>query len=135
MSFEFVVYGPPQGKARHRTTKTGHVYTPAKTLKYEADVKAAFLERYAGEKPLDGPVYIRICAEFEIPKSFSKARQAACIRGDELPCKRPDIDNIEKIIMDPLKGLAWKDDTQVVRTDASKTYARDAKVRVYISKY
>ncbi len=39
MIVTFIVEGEPQGKARHRTTKTGHVNTPKKTVAYGNKVK------------------------------------------------------------------------------------------------
>lgn len=41
---EFIVEGEPQGKARPRfSRKTGTIYTPAKTAKYEKQIRKAFL--------------------------------------------------------------------------------------------
>lgn len=40
---EFIVEGEPQGKARPRfSRKTGTIYTPAKTAKYEKQIRKAF---------------------------------------------------------------------------------------------
>ncbi|MDF2537449.1 MAG: Holliday junction resolvase [Herbinix sp.] len=38
------------------------------------------------------------------------------------PTKKPDIDNIAKVILDALNGIAYKDDTQVVTLEVRKFY-------------
>lgn len=45
--------------------------------------------------------------------------------GEEYPCKKPDLDNIAKIILDSLNGIAYKDDSQVVELNISKKYTED----------
>lgn len=51
MKLFIVIPGKPQGKARARTCKTGHSYTPENTVLYENLIKTSFLERYgAGVK-------------------------------------------------------------------------------------
>lgn len=52
--------------------------------------------------------------------------------GEILPQKKPDIDNVVKIIMDALNGAAYKDDKQVVSVFASKFYDDDPKVIVEV---
>ncbi len=46
MKLFIVIPGKPQGKARARTCKTGHSYTPESTVLYENLIKTSFLERY-----------------------------------------------------------------------------------------
>ena len=52
------------------------------------------------------------------------------------PQKKPDADNIAKIICDALNDVAYKDDTQVVMLTIIKKYAiEEPKVRVSICAY
>ena len=106
---EFTVSGDPRGKARPRFTRQGHIFTPKKTKEYEARVKKAYTNVTDYYK-FDGAVYLRIDAYFKIPKK-TKLR---------LPTKKPDIDNIAKIIMDGLNKVAWNDDTQVIKLNVNK---------------
>jgi len=47
-----------------------------------------------------------------------------------LPIKIPDTDNIIKIVADALNGVAYRDDAQIVRVEASKFYGE--KPRLFI---
>lgn len=42
--------------------------------------------------------------------------------GVLLPTKKPDIDNLVKVVLDGLNGLAYKDDKQIVALEAAKGY-------------
>lgn len=46
------------------------------------------------------------------------------------PQKKPDTDNIAKIVLDALNGLAYPDDKQVVELQVLKTYDLDGYVEV-----
>jgi len=53
---------------------------------------------------------------------------------DEIyPTIKPDTDNIAKIILDSLNGIAYKDDKQVIRLSVEKRYAEEPSVSVWIS--
>ncbi|WP_332834903.1 RusA family crossover junction endodeoxyribonuclease [Clostridium perfringens] len=43
----------------------------------------------------------------------------------EKPTKKPDVDNIAKIILDSLNGVAYKDDSQIVDIRIIKKYTED----------
>lgn len=115
----FEIPGPPQGKARARTTKFGS-YTPEKTVLYENYIKICYqkVTDYISNKPL----MIEINACFEPIKSTSKKDRSKMLNGDIRPCKKPDIDNIAKVVLDSLNGIAYKDDSQVVSLHLSKWY-------------
>ena len=49
-----------------------------------------------------------------------------------LPVKKPDCDNIAKIVLDALNKIAYKDDAQVAELSVKKRYAAAAKVFVHI---
>ena len=54
------------------------------------------------------------------------------LNGRIRPTKKPDTDNIIKIICDALNGLAYKDDAQIVSNSTEKRYANDGFVEVCI---
>ena len=67
---------------------------------------------------------------YSIPKSTPKKNIEPMLAGKIRPCKKPDIDNIIKIIFDALNGVAYKDDTQIFEVHAVERYGETARVEV-----
>ena len=72
----------------------------------------------------------RITCYYGIPKSMSKSNREKVYHGKLRPTKKPDLDNIAKIVLDSLNGLAYKDDSQVVSLKIEKYYADKPLVKV-----
>ena len=120
------------GKQRPRmNTYTGKAYTPVKTKNYEYLVRQLFVYKYPKFVPFEKEIKINIIAYFEVPK-VSKRKEAEMLAGKIRPTKKPDIDNITKIILDALNKFAYKDDAQIVEAEIIKKYARTPKVLVRI---
>lgn len=132
MKAMFCIYGEPQGKGRHRTAG-GHEYTPEKTTIYENLVKTEYRlqsgVRFADDAMLD----VRILAYYTIPKSASQKKQRMMLDGIIRPIKKPDYDNIGKVICDALNKIAYRDDAQVVDAQVRKFYSETPRVVVTIS--
>jgi len=125
MKIEFEVYGRPQGKARPRMTRSGHVYTPKETKQYEALVKASFEKvKPEGWKPISTAVIVTIEAFFIKAKS----------NKDKYCTIKPDIDNIQKIILDGIQGNdnVILDDKSVIGIVTRKFWGVIDKVRVTV---
>lgn len=130
----FTIPGEPSGKGRPRFTARGpHVraVTPQKTLNYEALVKMAYEEQCGGEMFDKGePLCMWITAYQSIPRSESKKRQGKMMSGAIRPTKKPDWDNIGKIVCDALNKIAFYDDAQIVDARVVKRYATKPRVEV-----
>lgn len=133
MKIRFTVFGNPQGKARPRFTMTGHAYTPEKTREYERQVKQAYKLHSDGRSFEERPVAIEIIAFFPIPKSASKQVRTQMERGELYPTRKPDCDNVVKVVCDALNGLAYKDDAQVVAVTCQKHYGLSPSVHVVVT--
>lgn len=124
----FEIPGSPQGKARPRVVRAKNgmsmTYTPDKTVAYEELVRLRFKAAAQGFRfPDDAQLAIQITAYYPVPKSKSKRIRADMIAGAIRPTKKPDCDNVIKIICDALNELAYKDDSQIVTTQMAKYYA------------
>lgn len=128
----FKVPGKPTGKGRPRVTKGGHVYTPAQTREYEEYVRSCAPQGIIRESQKDKPIAITIVATYPIPKSTTKKNKELMLNNNIRPTKKPDIDNIAKIIMDALNGLAYPDDSCIVELTACKLYGEDPGVQVTV---
>lgn len=104
---EFTVYGKVQGKGRPRFGR-GHAYTPQKTVDYEDLIRTSFLTSIRKKHLAEVGVKIEIYCKKLIMK--------------------PDIDNVCKIILDSLNGLAYDDDRQVVKIEAEKFASNEEKL-------
>lgn len=135
-SYTFEVTGEIVGKARPRmNTYTGKAYTPTKTKNYEYLVKQSFLLKYPNAEVLEGRASVSILALFQVPKSTSKKNSEKMLNKQISPTKKPDIDNIAKIVLDALNKLAYKDDTQVVDLNVAKEYADRERLIIKIEEF
>lgn len=137
-TINLTILGEPFGKQRPRVITRGRgasrAFTPQKTEDYEESVKLEYLKKYRGFQFDDtDALYLGIQAFYKIPKSKPKKIQEDMLRGLILPTKKPDIDNIIKIIADSLNKVAYKDDAQIVACSCQKMYAEIPRVEVVIS--
>ena len=105
-------------------------YTPARTKVFSAMVTEIVKRAFAGRAPLDEPVELEMVFAMEVPKSWPKWRRAAALEGSVAPTGRPDMDNLEKALLDAFNGMLFADDALVVARHARKIYARQAHIRV-----
>lgn len=133
IQYEFTVAGRPKGKDRPRFSKDGHTYTTRKTREYEDLVRYIYSKEIHGQMIPEG-MHIIVCifADFKIPEADKKADKEKKRRGLIPATIKPDVDNIAKIILDSLNGVAWRDDSEVIELRVFKQYAEKNNVRVRI---
>lgn len=151
MMVRFMVLGEPTGKGRPQTKvmysekgfkdkKTGKVkntlvnnVTPQKTVIYENEVKEAYRLQCENYRFPDGTMLdMRIIAYYSIPKSQTKKNKELMKRQLLRPTKKPDMDNVVKIIADSLNQVAYRDDAQIVDCQCRKFYSYNPRVEVTI---
>ncbi|MGN7167938.1 RusA family crossover junction endodeoxyribonuclease [Paenibacillus cellulositrophicus] len=131
---QFVVYGEPVAQGRPRASTAGgfvKLYDPTKSRDYKDYVRLAAAE-YAPPSLLEGPIGMMLTIYRSMPKSFSKRKAAAAEAGEIRPTSKPDVDNYLKGVKDALKGVIWKDDSQVVEVFAQKRYSGRPRIEVKI---
>lgn len=116
----FAIQGEPVSKARARFTGYGaktRAYTPAKVTDAEKAVAAAF--RAAGGKfdPSNQTA-------FGVDVTFHSGTR-----------QRRDVDNMMKLILDGLNGVAWVDDTQVLDIVGRKRFCDRDSARTEVTVY
>ena len=120
---EIIIAGRPGAKGRVRfARKTGHAYTPERTVAYEGRVASAAQAVMNGRPPASGPVAVRLDVRLPIPASWPPKRHLAAELGYLRPTGKPDIDNYIKIL-DACNLIIWGDDAQVVEVSAFKRYS------------
>lgn len=138
----FIVEGEPVGKGRPRFVARynaetgrsfGQAHTPEKTMVYENLVRVEYKAQTGGYRFDDNAMLdMRIMAFFGIPKSKSKKVKQKMLEGKIRPTKKPDYDNVMKIVTDSLNDVAYKDDVQVVDAQCRKFYSDRPRVEIII---
>lgn len=133
----FEILGEPKGKARPKfTTIAGHAHaiTPKQTVQYENLVKMEYQAQCGGFSfDQDQHIHVLIDCFMGMPKSVSKVKRAAMLDRSLRPMKKPDFDNVGKIICDSLNGIAYHDDAQIVDGRVRKFYSKTPRVVVTLS--
>lgn len=119
----FIIPGRPVGKGRPRFSRSGHCWTPDKTVAYEQDIRLAYWET-CGRKCFDADkaLSVEIVLYYVRPKRMTKRNRIMAQRGVLRPIVKPDVDNVTKSILDALNGIAFKDDRQIVQVTCEKWY-------------
>ena len=129
-------FSPGQVKGLNRTRAAvfnGHakVYEDSDSKSQKAYVRQACI-REMKETGIHGiPHYtdrgisVSIDACFIPPESMSKKKRLAIATGCIRPCKKPDVDNIAKLVLDALNGVIYKDDKDVSSLTVFKRYCAD----------
>lgn len=132
----FSIPGAPFGKQRPRVVHNGSfskAYTPKETVNYENLIKVMYQQAAKGQMFPEGSMLdVRIIAYYEIPKSTSKKKQKQMLEHKIRPTKKPDWDNIGKIVCDSLNKIAYHDDSAVVDAQVRKFYSENPRVDVTI---
>jgi Holliday junction resolvase RusA-like endonuclease len=114
-----VAKGRPVARRRHGKVM---LITPEATEKGESWVRQCWMEQ-VGQVLLKGPLDVRLTSNTVAPKSLNRAQAALADRGVIRPQTKPDLDNVAKLTLDALNGIAWFDDAQVVRLTIDKRYS------------
>lgn len=107
--------------------------TPDETVLYENLIKTEF-QRQCGSAhfPDDAQLDLRVIAYFQVPASASKKKKLLMLSHIIRPTKKPDWDNIGKVVADSLNKVGYRDDAQVVDAQVRKFYSSRPRVEVII---
>lgn len=109
--------GEPIAQPRHQVAN-GRAYIPSKHPIHAFKAALRLLARQECRAPLEGPVAVTLHFVFERPKRLSKKIERRIHKST-----KPDIDNLEKAVLDALNGIAWADDGQVCSVVKAKYWA------------
>ena len=136
------IYGNPKALKRHRTYTRGKGGKPlpfARTVDPNVETKADFLTQCLMHKPsvpLTGPVSVSCLAVFGRPKGHFRtgkfSNQLNPRTAKHWHTSKPDRDNVDKLILDSLTGIFWRDDSQVCAGGVSKMYGDRPRIEIEI---
>lgn len=139
IKYVFEVPGTPMAWKRARATvRFGHAsrFEDKRQTSYKADIRS-YLRKQCG-KPVASPCPFTLMVQFDFPllkgdytsKGKLGKHGQAKLNGEELMTKKPDLDNLVKMVMDALNGVVWLDDSQVWQIVASKGYSDKPKTTI-----
>lgn len=126
----FTIHGDPKGQPRAKVALRGkfaHAYTPAGPHVAWSEQVVVEAQRHRPETPTERPVCVRLV--FHLPRPKAHYNKAG-LRADapKLCSKKPDVDNLAKLILDRMTACGfWVDDSQVAQLVVEKWYAEDGK--------
>ena len=85
------------------------------------EIQKLYLDAASGAVFEDRPVYIKMYIYKKMPATSWSKKHKEEMHLKPAPIK-PDVDNVIKLYLDALNGLAYKDDAQVVSISAYKIY-------------
>lgn len=128
-----VLLGEPVAWARTRLGLRGIPFTPRVQRNNAATLRLAAQEAMDGRMPFDCALRVDLSAEFGIPASWSKKKQAAALAGIMRPTKRPDLSNVIKQVEDAFNGVVFRDDALIVEYGLlRKVYSASPKLIVTV---
>lgn len=138
MTIEFFVPGEVKGLARPRaSTFGGHarMYDPVQNRSEKAILRQYLSDYWDGGLADPGPkgFKVQLVAGFATPKSMSKKKQKLALEYRMMPQKKPDADNIVKLVLDAYNLVLWKDDSSVTEVNVRKIYTDTPGLWVNIS--
>lgn len=122
-SLSFFVPGAPVPQARPRVARNGGVYEPPKCTEYKFLVREIAKAKMAKMRlpPMQGEITCKIEFHMPIPASWPKYRKETAKGSPHI--SRPDIDNLQKAVLDALNGIVYADDGQVFSVEICKRYS------------
>ena len=129
MKVSFTIEGEPVGKGRPRHGKY-KTYTPAKTKSVENNI--AYLYKVNVGYYFEGYVKLKLDLYYSIAKSDSTKKKLMKLNNELRPNKKPDIDNVVKLVADALNEVAYKDDTQIIELRCRKFYSDIPRMEITI---
>ena len=114
--------GEPIAQGRPKFSNRGgfvKAYDPKKSRDGKQSVKffvASHMED-SGAEPLEGPIHLMVQFGIKLPTSQHRKRTPV---PRKWRIKKPDLDNLIKLVKDACSGIAYLDDNQVVKISAEK---------------
>lgn len=141
-TLKFVVEGESIGQGRPRFSARGgfvRAYDPKKSSEGKSAVRLVAQEAiktqgWAYPSP-DMPISVGIISYRKIGTGRQRWFWKAASMGLVVPLSKPDVDNVEKLILDAMTGVVYPDDKQVFCVTNSKTFSDNPRTEILVTGY
>jgi len=119
----------PVPASRPRVTKWGTFYSK-KYNDYKNKIKHDIQKKFLNDNDYQKAekttaLNIKIIFKFPFPKSYSKKKRLEIKENNYLHLIKPDLDNLEKAILDGMNEIVYNDDSQICELSSSKRYTEE----------
>ena len=129
-TISFFAAGIPKGQPRPKAfaRKFGEkwqarVYDPGTAEHWKSQIATALKAAYPTLETFTGPVELRVVFYMPRPKAHYRSNGDIKPNAPRFCLTKPDLDNLEKAVMDCFTMLmVWRDDSQVCRKFTTKVY-------------
>lgn len=90
------------------------------------------VQPHAPKELLQGPIEMHLTFYLPIPKHIKGTERQAMNNNAAKHYKRPDIDNLAYIVTNALKGIVYKDDSQICIMRLEKMYGEQPKTVIKV---
>ena len=117
------IFGNPIPKTRPRfSRRKNYVGCYDEQSKIKEGYKWQLQSQFRNE-PWEMPLFLDMIFFMPIPQSASAIKKRQMANGILSHCKKPDLDNLQKFILDCMNGIVIKDDRQICEIHAKKLYS------------
>lgn len=132
---KFIINGDPIPQARHRTFRRKGKNVNYDPCSDQKSVHMFFLRQHANIFPetVEKDFYhVSFLFCFKVPKSDSKSIKEKKVLGHLTHTCKPDLDNLEKFLLDCMTGIFFSDDKKVVKLQSEKKWSDKGYTEIHI---
>lgn len=139
MKQTFIYQGIPKPQGRPRFARMGKfvkAYDPKDSRDAKNNVACQILQQNPQLIEQGKPIQLHLTFWLPRPKGHFNSKGELRGAAPKYHTKKPDLDNLIKLLKDSLKGIVWHDDSQVYRTEAEKSYtAKEPMVAIMVEDF
>jgi Holliday junction resolvase RusA-like endonuclease len=135
MEIHLEILGEPKAQARHRHFSRGKFHGTYDPSKDKKESFASIIQKDAPREPIIATISLEIVFYMSRPRNHYRSGKNSELLKDSAPeyhSSRPDIDNLQKFVMDSMNKIFWRDDSQISKLFAEKKYSERPRVEITI---
>lgn len=124
----FEIHSTPRPQKQTQFSRYG-CFDPSKNQKISIQWQ---IRPHSPKEPLLGCISLCLTFYLPIPKHIKGIEREQMINGVIKPYKRPDVDNLAYIVTNAMKGIVYKDDSQICDMTLLKRYSESPKTVIKV---
>ena len=138
---KFELHGNPKPKqsARHSVGPDGHIrsWQSSEVVNEMNNIRYSITQQLPeGFIPINTGIRINLWFKFEVPKTyerkFAKLEQESLFLAPFFKTTKPDIDNLQKMVLDAMQGVVFTNDALIYSLSATKVLDRKPGITIEV---